>query len=423
MPSPGTDPDPCVRRASPGLRSLWYCEQGNIALIFALLAPAVILIAVGSIDLYNIQSKREKLQDVADSAALSGANALGLAVSDSTVIRRTEAFLAAQISEWRNGPTIRTEVSIVTDDSQRAIQVVLNGHSPSFFGSMLPRGGWKYKARSKAQSVGITPLCVIVSSTGGSKRLNIRDTGRLSAPQCLVHSNRDIIVEGGSLSAGQVQAVTQARGVISPVAGTGAERIRDPFAGLALTSPSGCAGAPKRLLLSTGRHHLAPGVHCGMINVSGSARLFLEPGEHWFYMGQLNVIDNAHLEGQDVSLIFGRQSGFQFRGSATVQLEGRRSGTYAGMVLLAVRGNRNDFIITSDNVRSLLGVIYIPDARLVVEGSGGDVARYSDWTVLVASALQLNGSPSLFINANYQGSSVPVPAGVGPRNGGSRLVD
>ncbi len=404
-------------------RSLWRCQHGNIALTFALVAPAVILLAAGAIELYNVQSKRTRLQDVADSTALAGSHALGLAVSDRTAVRRTEALLEAQISEWSQSPSISSEVSIVMEGGQRAIQVVLRAHSPSFFGSMLPPGGWNYTARSRAQSIGITPLCVIISSPGGTRRLNIRDISRLSAPQCLVHSNRDIIVEGGSLSAGEVQAVTRASGTISPAAGTGAERIPDPFANLALSSPSGCPGAPKSLLLTKGKHRLAAGVHCGFFNLSGDAELVLEPGEHWFHMGQLNVIDDARLEGQDVSLIFDKQSGFQFRGNATVNLEGRRSGRYAGMVLLAARGNRKDFIISSDNVRSLLGVIYIPDARLIVEGNAGDVARYSDWTVLVASALQMNGSPNLFINANYRGSSVPVPAGVGPRNGASRLID
>jgi hypothetical protein len=43
--------------------------------------------------------------------------------------------------------------------------------------------------------------------------------------------------------------------------------------------------------------------------------------------------------------------------------------------------------------------------------------------VIVAKELRLSGSPSLYINANYDASSVPVPNGVGPRTGGSRLIN
>ena len=74
------------------------------------------------------------------------------------------------------------------------------------------------------------------------------------------------------------------------------------------------------------------------------------------------------------------------------------------------------------HVESLLGVIYIPSARLVVRGTA-DVARESAWTVIVAKGLRLDGSPSLFINANYGASDVPVPSGVGPRAGGARLIN
>jgi hypothetical protein len=76
----------------------------------------------------------------------------------------------------------------------------------------------------------------------------------------------------------------------------------------------------------------------------------------------------------------------------------------------------------ADHVESLLGVIYVPSARLIVEGTA-DVARESAWTVIVAREVRLSGSPSLFINANYSASDVPVPSGVGPRTGGSRLID
>ncbi len=92
------------------------------------------------------------------------------------------------------------------------------------------------------------------------------------------------------------------------------------------------------------------------------------------------------------------------------------------MVMAGTRGNTQDFVITSDHVESLLGVIYVPEARLIIEGKS-DVARDSAWTVIVARELQLKGSPSLVVNANYTSSDVPVPQGVGPRQGGSQLID
>ncbi|MGZ9115128.1 MAG: hypothetical protein ACXW3K_10945, partial [Brevundimonas sp.] len=161
--------------------------------------------------------------------------------------------------------------------------------------------------------------------------------------------------------------------------------------------------------------------HCGGLNIAGTATVFLEPGEHWFLGGHLIVKESARLEGDDVVLFFDKNAKFEFIDNALVRLSGRETGDYTGIVMAGTRDNTQDFIISSDNVESLLGVIYVPSALLLVEGRA-DVARESAWTVLVAQSLQLKGSPSLFINANYDASDVPVPDGVGPRTGGSRLI-
>jgi hypothetical protein len=216
--------------------------------------------------------------------------------------------------------------------------------------------------------------------------------------------------------------VTSAAGVISPAAGTGASPIEDPFKDLNLQEKQPCKlldlAVPNIL---TGTLHVEPGVHCGGFKMDGNAELVLEPGEHWFLGGHLEIKGNARLTGRDVVLFFDKKSKFDFKDHALVNLDGRKSGPYAGMVMVGTRGNTQDFVISSDNVDSLLGVIYVPEAQLIVEGKA-DVARDSAWTVIVARSVQLKGSPSLIINANYAASDVPVPTGVGPRGGGSQLV-
>lgn len=380
----------------------------------------MILIGVGAIDLSNVQSSKTRLHDVADAAALAGAWELGLAIDDDAAIARAENFVKGQVSEWSEAPTIVTDITVEETRTQRIIRVRLDGHRPSFFGSMLPPGGWHFSAEAAATTVGMVPLCVLVSGDSGSKLLNLVDRARLSAPACLVHSNRDIDVEGGSISASMTQAVTSAAGIISPAPGTGAAPIDDPFAQMDLTPPTNCGGSTK-IDKKSGTISLPPGVHCGGVKVSGDTKLILEPGEHWFVGGALDIAENATLIGSDVVLFFDKASKFEFQDQALVTLEGRRTGAYAGIVMAATRENTQDFVISSDNVESLLGVIYVPEATLIVEGTE-EVARDSAWTVIVAESVHLTGSPSLIINANYTGSAVPVPQGVGPRAGGSTLV-
>jgi len=400
--------------------------RGNIGLMAALIGPAALLLGVGAIDLLAVSSAQGRLQSIADAGALAGAPHLALATDGAAAKERAASFVAAEISQWEGAPTYQGTYEVVEQGGQRAIRVLLRGHRPSFFANLLPPGGWNFVGDATATSVGLVPLCVLITGNDKSKMLNIKDSSRLAAPACMVHSNHDILVEGGSITAAATQAVTSARGAISPSPGTGAAPIDDPFANLDLerTRKLDCAlGALLQpLSLTLGARRIPAGVHCGGLTISGSATVVLEPGEHWFLGGHLIVKENARLEGDDVVLFFDKASKFEFKDSALVRLAGRTEGPYAGIVMGGTRENTQDFIISSDNVESLLGVVYVPNAQVIVEGRA-DVARDSAWTVIVAHSLQMKGSPSLYINADYNATRVPVPAGVGPRTGGSRLIE
>jgi hypothetical protein len=418
-----------ARRIARGLagraQRLWSDSRGNIGLMAALIGPGVIMVAAGAIDLLAVRAAHSRLQSVADAAALASAPHLSLATDGAGARERAASFVVGAMSEWAGAPTYTSSYEVIDQGGQRAIQVVLRGHRSSFFGDLLPPGGWHFVGDATATSVGLVPLCVLITGDSGARMLHIRESGRLRAPDCMVHSNHDILVRGGSIMGQAVQAVTSASGNISPAPGTGAALIEDPFANLDLDSDrrgcdSGASGMPT--LLTEGVLRLSAGVHCGGLNAAGTATIQLEPGEHVFVGGSLRVSENARLEGDNVVLLFDAASKFDFIDQARVRLAGRKEGPLAGIVMGSTRDNRQHFVISSDHVESLLGVVYVPSARLIVEGSA-DVARDSAWTVIVADSMEMRGSPSLYINANYNASTVPVPAGVGPRAGGSRLVD
>lgn len=416
-----------LQRAARFAGRLRRSERGTIALKFAFAGPAVILLGVGGIDLMAVHTAKARLQSIADAAALAGAPALALATDGSAARERADAFVRGQMGEWAEAPAYEASYEILDRGGQRAIRVLLRGHRTSFFANMLPPGGWNFVGDATASTAGLTPLCVLISGSNGVKLLNIKDSSQMKAPACLVHSNRDILVEGGNITAASVQAVTTAGGSISPSASTGAAPIDDPFADLDLERDPAlgvlCSAMElaNRVKVSSGVHYVQPGRHCGGIEAYGAARVVLAPGEHFFLQGALVVKEDARLEGEDVVLFFDTASKFDFTDRALVSLDGRKTGPYAGIVMGAMRDNRQDFVISADHVESLLGVIYVPSARLIVDGDA-DVARDSAWTVIVAKEMQMKGTPSLFINANYDATDVPVPAGVGPR-GGARLIE
>ena len=349
-------------------RRFGRARDGSIALKFALLGPAVLLVGVGAIDLLAVNAASTRLQAVADAGALAGAPSLALATDGAEARERAEAFIDAQMEDWADAPAYTASYEIVDRMGQRALRVLLHGHRPSFFASMLPPGGWNFNAEAVASSVGLVPLCVLVTGKTGNRLLLVQDSSRMNAPACLVHSNRDILVQGGLIDAASVQAVTTAGGMISPSPSTGAASIDDPFANLDLDRTEGlailCTVAEllNRVKVSSGVHTVPPGRHCGGIEASGDARIVLSPGEHFFLKGSLVIKEHARLEGDDVVLFFDSASSFDFTDDAMVALDGRKSGPYAGLVMGSTRQNQQKFIISADNVESLQGVMYVPSA-------------------------------------------------------------
>jgi hypothetical protein len=76
----------------------------------------------------------------------------------------------------------------------------------------------------------------------------------------------------------------------------------------------------------------------------------------------------------------------------------------------------NKHFILSSNARQLLGTIYLPRGQLKI-ASIMPVADKSAYTAIVARTLQMSGSPTLVLNADYAGTDVPVPAGLGAIGG------
>ena len=67
----------------------------------------------------------------------------------------------------------------------------------------------------------------------------------------------------------------------------------------------------------------------------------------------------------------------------------------------------------ADNARMLLGTIYMPQGRLIIDANK-PIADKSAYTVLVVQRIDLHSGPNLILNSDYSATDVPVPAGVGP---------
>jgi hypothetical protein len=383
-------------------------------MMFALALPALFTVGLGAIDLASVHSDKSRLQDTADAVALSAAKQLNIADATGIQARANEAA-RAQLKDLDSRATYVVTTTVA--DSRSSVTVSIDGTRSSFFGNMLPPGGWPVHASATAGTMAQLPLCDLSSGRDKQNDLDLKDSAKLTAPGCLVHSNGDVDVGGMAwLQAAATQSAGQATGRISPGPQIGAPTISDPFAEMNMKVPMSLC-APLDLLFELGVQVLSPGVHCGNLKAAKGATVKLLPGEHYFLKGKLELNDNSVLVGDDVVLIFDDQSDFHFKNSSQINLHGRRSGPFAGFVIATTRSNTHTFEISSSAAREILGTIYVPSATLAVTGAGNSVADQSAWTVVVARSLKLSGSANLVVNANYNGSNVPVPDGVGPASG------
>lgn len=388
----------------PGVR------DGHAGITVAMLAVPVMLVVGGAIELNAFNRDKSRLQDAADAGALAGASRLTLATygqntSGITAFASQTAYL--QANPLPEGLTV--DFTATADLPEGVVEVTGVAQRKPIFSAI--GFGAQLTVKARAENMQKTPLCVLQTQDGG---LSVQNTAQIRAPGCAIHANHSITVEPAAMiEAERIQTSGKVTGITRPQAGEGAMTIGDPFTTLDLKPPYPCIGLPLQInVLNTQSITLPPGVHCGLLQIGGSGRVHLMPGEHYF-MSRVQMSNMAQLTGDDVVLIFGGDDKIDIADRGEVRLTARKSGRFAGFLMATSRDNTETFTIKSDRVSQLLGTIYIPNATLEIE-TAGRVAQDSAWSVIVARTVTLRKDPVLVINKNYAGSGVPVPEGVGP---------
>ncbi len=388
--------------------------RGGFAILFGIASPVLLLLIAGGMEVAEVVKAKRELQWDVDTAALNGARELGTDKSSATAVRAQNLATSLATQSTPRWIVVTTSAMDATGGS---VTVDQTASRASFFGNILPPGGWRLHVTSTAVSNAKAPLCVLGLQSTTGQVVSLQSTSKVTAAGCLVQSDADIAVSSSAtMQASAVHSVGAAQGPISPSPITDAPAIADPFASLSISVPSQCTDSG--IDVSNGSQTLNPGVHCGNVQIQGSGTLTLNPGDHYFVNTSFNVNGAAKLLGSDVVLVLKGTTKFQFQGNAYLSFNGRQSGSYAGFVIISDRSFTGTLGISTDSAHILHGTIYLPNASLAVSGSSNKVADQSPWTVIVAQKVSTSGSTNLVINSNYASSSVPVPSGVGSTPGG-----
>lgn len=416
----------------------------------------------GGIDYARLATRKSQLQNAVDVGALAGGNAMKLAASNAASVRGVvEQVITTNAASPPDRPLTIT-VDVASDKTSvfaRAEDTISLA-----FGRFIGMGSKTVSAQARVNVVGKMRLCMLTLDPTAPGAFNLQKNAQVTALGCSLYSDSTspIGMVGGASAMAQADTICSAGGYsgvranFSPTPQTECPVIRDPLQGRPAPSIGACATLPYpfNLLPLTKAATidkdvtLEPGTYCSGLLIKKNAVVTLKPGIYVFKDGPLIVKDNATLTGVDVGLYFaGDKAGLLFDKKTTVSLSAPTTGVMAGMLMSEQSSATNPldpalglvddltgmpipltppplgqtqpmriYRIISNNARTMLGTIYLPSGRVVIDADK-PVADQSAYTVVVARQVNLYEGPNLYLNANYEGTSVPVPKGVGPLGG------
>lgn len=429
---------------------------------FALALPVLLGSVSAAVEYSRLLSRKSQLQSAADSGVLAGAALLKLANADDASV--TSVTRQAIVGQAR-GPADRlSSITVAIGDGRRSVSAVIEETVPSIMGKLLSLPSTTLIVRATGQLVGSVRLCLLALDPSAKGAFDVEKKAQVTAEGCSLYSNSSSPsgIQGKDSATVRALSICSAGGfdgskaLFTPAPITDCAPIGDPLrdrplpqAGIdcVILSPSAQAGPTGGASnVVTGSVTLDPGTYCGGLKVTGTASVTLRPGIYVMKDGPLIVDKRASLSGQGVGLFFtDDKGGMRFDKDTTISLTAPTSGLMAGLLMAESRTVSNpvpvpidsavtpppppppggakamrEYRIISDNARTMLGTIYLPAGRLIIDSSR-PVADQSAYTVIVARQINLYEGPNLTLNANYGATSVPVPDGVGPTSGTASL--
>ncbi|MEQ8300423.1 MAG: pilus assembly protein [Hyphomonas sp.] len=418
-----------------------HCQSGNIVVPAALASVVMIAAGGGAVDMMSVTSQKSALKSLADNAALSAVREMTI-VSDDP--ERIAAVAIAYVESSRDGANVSVQPKV--DMKERTVTVALTSEPRTYFPG--PFSNMKAISESSTAKLAGTGgnVCMIGLSPTAISTLRMRSKAQITAETCALYSNST------SVSSMSVSTTAQVSADFICVAGgyQGKEskntkrvvedcpQIEDPLASRPVPEIGACdfrnTKVKKKAILD-------PGVYCGGLTVDGGTAE-LQPGVYIIKGGRFLVTNGGTLRGEDVGFYLAddySKIGFDYE--ANVDIAAPRDGIMAGLLimsapytdLIAVGGLNKlkpvddvnttlrigdgilpaDHTIRSDNARRLVGTIYLPNGKLLIDGRN-PIADRSEYTVIVADTFELRDGPNLVLRTDYKLSKVPVPEGVGP---------
>ncbi|WP_054141058.1 pilus assembly protein TadG-related protein [Bosea sp. AAP35] len=402
-------------------------DRGSALIVFGAALPALLMGAGIVVDYGLLSQQRTAFQAIADASALAAAREFRLANATPTAVQSAaEKFAAMSLQAANHTGTVSTTIDIKKLTVTVEVSNVARTTIMHMFGTETVTVG----ARATARVLGTASICVIGLEKDKNETIYLEKDAKLEAPECAVYSNsmkkdglkakdnsllraRFICSAGGSYK-DKHDSFVPSPTLDCPV-------LADPLASRPPPAIGGCSATDLKI---TGSTTLNPGTYCGGIKVSKNAVVTLTSGIYVFKDGPLDVSGTASLTGANVGIYLnGKGAVLRFDSGTKIDLTAPKDGTMAGILFFEDRNSpaNQKHEILSNDAKVLLGTLYFPQGELNI-GANKPVAAESAYTIVVARRFTLSAGPTMFLNAKYGSTNIPVPEGVGPGSTAAHLA-
>lgn len=388
-------------------------RQSGQTLVLAAFTLVTLMGFLGlGIDMGTLRHEQQVLQTVADSAALGGAAEIqyGLVTSGAQNAAALNSFV-----DGAGGDTLTVNnppASGPHAGNSMYVEVIATQAAPTYFMRLFSLATVNVHARAVAY-LGNGPACVYALNPSASGAITLNGTFNIQS-KCGVYadssSSQALLANGsGTLDASSIGvvggALVNGPVTVSPAPTDGVVPLSDPLAYLTPPSTSGSCASPT-VINGSGNFVLQPGVYCSTLIINGSPNVTFQGGTYVFDNG---VIMNGTptVTGNGVTF-FNAAGGMTLNGSNTSNLSAPTTGPYAGILVYQSHSDSSQLTINGSNATSLSGAIYVPDGRIVDNGSGTANA----YSILVADTITINGSDAVNDNYTTLPNGSPIKAAV-----------
>ncbi len=395
-------------------------RRGGVAILFSLALLPMMGICGLVLDYTSMIRQRTVLQNAADAGALSAAGELHLAQvgSGGVVVNMAQTYANATLSSL-SSQVSNVVVNVTLLNNNSSVQVSISAdYAATFFKTPTT-----ISAQATASAMGI-PVCALAldPSVLGIATLWLQANAKMTAQSCAVQSNSPDPIGITAANASQLTAgsICSSGGYFGPRANFSPTPVQDcppipdPLASRAPPPVGACDYT--NLVIGVGTVALLPGTYCGGLYVTGGAIVTLTTGVYVMQAGQLKVDQGSTLNGQGAGVYFtGAGATISFAAASNINMTAPTNGPMAGLLFFEDRTVTVNQLhqISSDNASVLLGTIYLPQGRLLVDANS-PVGQQSAFTIIVARRIALQAGPTLVLNSNYGATTVPVPNGLNP---------